>query len=594
VTPDRGPRRRTQQEQDALWGRPWQQTPEHLVRDMQRDVVCDFGWGRLVFAQTFDDPVDVLHLLRAEEEGKRDIGMYIRDPHVLVAQAPDEVFIDPSYTFRLSLHRYRPRREVIPGVIVRTMGDVSDAVEVNRIYTARDMVTAPPELMWSNHRTRTYSYLVAEDERTGDIVGTVTGIDHTLAFDDPDSGTSLWCLAVDPQTSLPGVGEALVRALIERYIGRGRDYLDLSVMYDNEPAITLYRKLGFRRVPVFSVKRKNRINEPLFAPSATTGLDELNPYARIIADEARQRGIRVEVLDPSWGELKLVHGGRRVITREALSELTTAVAMSRCDDKRIARRIFTEAGLTVARGMLATGDTPDTDLLAEVGELVVKPSRGEQGRGITVGVTTREELETAIGLAAALCPDVLLEERVEGQDLRVVVIGDDVVAAAVRQPATVIGNGRQRIRDLISAQSRRRSAATGGESVIPLDTTTETVVRDAGYELDDVLPDREHLAVRRTANLHTGGTINDVTAELHPALADAAIEASRALDLPVTGIDMMVPAVDEPNYVMIEANERPGLANHEPQPVAQRFIDLLFPATKAPPRGWRPEPRGGT
>ena len=70
-----------------------------------------------------------------------------------------------------------------------------------------------------------------------------------------------------------------------------------------------------------------------------------------------------------------------------------------------------------------------------------------------------------------------------------------------------------------------------------------------------------------------------MTPELHPELAQAAVAAARALSIPVTGLDLLVPRVDGPDYVIIEANERPGLANHEPQPTAERFIDLLFPLT---------------
>ncbi len=591
MSDDRPQRRRIAGERRRpLWTQPWTDAPDHLVRDMERGVSMECGWGRLIFAQTFEKPDDILQLLRAEEAGQRDIAMYVKDPHVLVASAPDELFIDPSYTYRLELHRYRPRREVIPGVLVRTIGEPSDAHEINRIYAARGMVTADPDLMWDNQRTRTFTYLVAEDGRTGQIIGTVTGIDHALAFGDPEGGASLWCLAVDPQSSAPGVGEALVRVLSERYIGRGRAHLDLSVMHDNSPAIRLYKKLGFRRIPVFAVKRKNVINEPLFVPEPEPDVAELNPYARIIADEARRRGIRVEVLDPHWGEMRLVHGGRRVVTRESLSELTTAVAMSRCDDKRITRRIVHEAGLNVPRGRLATSDSADAAFLEEVGQVVVKPARGEQGRGISVGVTDAEALAKAVATAQHYCPDVLIEECVDGDDLRRVVIGHEVVAAAVRRPATVIGTGRHTVRDLIKAHSRRREAATAGESTVPLDETTIDTVRSAGYELDDVLPEGEALQVRRTANLHTGGTIHDVTAELHPELAEAAVTASKALDIPVTGIDLIVPDVSGPDYAFIEANERPGLANHEPQPTAERFVDLLFPATRATPRPWHPAP----
>ena len=99
----------------------------------------------------------------------------------------------------------------------------------------------------------------------------------------------------------------------------------------------------------------------------------------------------------------------------------------------------------------------------------------------------------------------------------------------------------------------------------------------AGLTYDSVPERGAEIAVRKTANLHTGGTIHDVTAETHPTLISAAIEAARAIEIPVTGIDLMVKSPRKPDYVFIEANERPGLANHEPQPTAERFIDLLFP-----------------
>jgi GNAT-family acetyltransferase (TIGR03103 family) len=507
--------------------------------------------------------------------------MYPRDPQVLVGLAPDELFVDPSYTFRLDLHCYRPRRELIEGVFVRTVSSPADVRELERIHDRAGMVPADPATTWRNQRTRTVTHLVAEDRRTGGVVGTVTGVDHVLAFGDPEGGSSLWCLAVDPQSAPPGTGEALVRVLAERYAARGRAYLDLSVLHDNTGAIALYRKLGFRQVSAVVVKRKNSINAPLFV-GGPPGLGDLNPYARILADEALRRGVRVEVTDVASGEMRLSLGGRSVLTRESLSELTTAVAMSRCDDKRVTRRVLQGAGVRVARGAEVPGGdlTAALALLEEVGQVVVKPARGEQGRGITVGVQDPAALRRAVDVALRHCPDVLVEELVAGEDLRVVVIDHEVVAAAVRRPAEVVGDGHRDVTALVRETSRRRERATGGESRIPLDEVTAEVVAESGYAMGDVPPSGERLRVRRTANLHTGGTIEDVTARLHPDVAEAAIRASRAIDIPVTGLDFIVPDVDGPEHVFIEANERPGLANHEPRPTAQRFVDLLFPETR--------------
>ncbi|WP_245160290.1 N-acetylglutaminylglutamine synthetase [Blastococcus sp. CT_GayMR20] len=565
----------------AITSRSWKQPSQHQLRGMQTDVVLDLGWGRLVFGQTFGDLRGIVDALRAEEAGERDICIYPRDPHVLVGLAPDELFIDPSYTYRLDLYRYRPRSELIRGVFVRTVTSEVEMELINDIYALNGMVTGDTDVMWRNHRTRTFTYLVAEDRRTGKIVGTVTGVDHDLAFGDPEAGTSLWCLAVHAQDAPPGTGEALVRVLAERYVGRGRAYLDLSVMHDNAAAIALYRKLGFNRVAAVCVKRKNPINTSLYA-ARPPGLDDLNVYSRIIADEALRRGIRVEVTDPLSGEMRLSIGGRTVLTLESLSEFTTAVALSRCDDKRVTRRIMERAGVRVAKGTVACeGDlVAARALLAEVGEAVVKPARGEQGRGITVGVTDEAGLERAVAAALQFCPDVLVEELVPGEDLRVIVIDRQVVAAAVRRPAEILADGRHTVTELIRSTSIRRERATEGESRIPLDDITAEVVAEAGWGMDDVPPNGTRIRVRRTANLHTGGTIEDVTSRLHPDIADASVRAATALGIPVTGLDFLVPDLDGPDYVFIEANERPGLANHEPQPVVERFVDLLFPETR--------------
>jgi GNAT-family acetyltransferase (TIGR03103 family) len=556
-------------------------------------VVQDLGWGRLVFGQTFDDPEQFGTALRAEASGRRDIGMYLDAPHVFVALHPQEFFIDPSFTYRLNFAEfgeYQPPS--VPGVSVRRVNSIEDCAGINQIYVQCRMVPADVELMWNNSHSEPHMvYLVATDDETGKLVGTVTGIDHAQLFGDEENGSSLWCLAVDPTLSRPGVGGLLVRSLIEEFIRRGRSQMDLSVLHDNEGAIALYERMGFTRVPVLGIKRKNAINERLFAPvMAEEELAQLNPYARIIADEAIMRGIAVQVLDAEGGYLQLTHGGTSVVTRESLSELTNAIAMSRCDDKRVARKVVADVGIRVPQGMTATSTAEDHEFLEKVGSVVVKPARGEQGAGITVGVTKPDDLDRAIAFAAQHCPDVLLEERCEGEDLRIVVIGGKVIAAALRRPAEVVGSGTHTVRQLVEAQSRRRAAATHGESVIPLDDVTTDTVREAGWSLDDVLPANEHLVVRRTANLHTGGTIRDVTDDLNPLLAKVAVDAAYAIGIPVTGIDLIVPSVAGEEYAFIEANERPGLANHEPRPTAQAFVDLLFPRTAATPWAWQPDP----
>lgn len=537
----------------------------------------DCGWGRLIFAQTFDDAGELAAALREEAPEHRDIAVYVGDPHVLLAEAPQEIFLDPSHTFRLELSTYRSGRKQPRGFFVRRLTSEADARAVNRIYSSRGMVPVRPDFFWSNRDNRSITYLIAEDEQTGEVIGTVTGIDHIRAFSDPEQGSSLWCLAVDPQARHAGIGETLVRRLGEHFKARGNTFMDLSVLHDNEQAIALYEKLGFRRIPAFSVKRKNSINERLYA-SPLEAYDALNPYARLLVDEARRRGVHVEITDAEGGFFRLSHGGRSVHCRESLTELTSGVAMSICDDKAVTRRVVERAGIIVPEQMTAGEDEAALSAFLEKhGRVVVKPARGEQGRAVAVGLVTLDEVKAAIQAAREVCDRVLIEACFEGEDLRLVVIDFKLVAAAVRRPPHVVGDGRSTVRELIERLSRRRAAATGGESTIPVDAETERCLSMSDVMLDDVLEEGREIAVRKAANLHTGGSIHDVTEIVHPRLVEAAINAARAIDIPVVGIDLMVKSPTEPDYVFIEANERPGLANHEPQPTAERFIDLLFP-----------------
>ena len=539
--------------------------------------VVDCGWGKLIFANTFKDPKAVARELLDEGSGRRHIAMYVPDPHVILSTAPQALFLDPSHTYRLWLNQFPWRRGRTRGFTVRRLRTRGDGSGIHRVYEHRNMVPVEPQFVWKHRASKELSYIVAEDHVTGEIIGTATGLDHKQAYNDPENGSSLWCLAVDPQAPYPGIGEALVSYLAEHYQARGRNYMDLSVLHDNDQAIGLYTKLGFRRVPVFSVKRKNAINEPLFVPAGPER--DLNPYAQIIVDEALRRGIEVEILDAEEGYFRLSQGGRAITCRESLSDLTTAVAMSRCQDKRVTWRVLEPHGIRLPQQRVAGDADGNARFLERHGSVVVKPAVGEQGQGISVGVQNIEDLADAIRLARRYCERVLIEEYVQGEDLRLIVINYELVAAALRRPAAVVGNGRHTVGELIEKQSRRRRAATGGESRIPLDAETRRCVTAAGYDMEDVPPDGTEIQVRKTANLHTGGTIHDVTDQLHGSLADAAVTAARALEIPCVGLDFMVRQPDQPHYVFIEANERAGLANHEPQPTAERFIDLLFPLT---------------
>lgn len=543
-------------------------------------VSLQCGWGRLIFADSFPSPQSVADTILEERDDQRDIAIYVLDPHLLLNCEPQKIFLDPSNTYRLRFERYEPPQRPASGFTIRPLKHKEELDEICRIYSSLHMVPLDSEYVWQQRKASEFTYFVAVQQDSEQVLGVAMGVDHQACGPSMPNRCSLWALAVDPQAELPGVGKHLVHHLIQHYRALGREEMDISVMHDNTMAVRLYEKLNFERIFVFAAKRRNRINEKLFVGTPVPA--DYNPYASIIINEALRRGIAVEPIDPPRGHFRLRLGGRSVLCWESLSAMTSALAVIRTSDKQLSRELLNAAGLSTPDQLIAVNPKANLRFLNKHKSVVVKPLHGEQGKGISVDVRSEDGLSTAITKAKQFDDTVLIEQFVEGQDLRVIVIDNCVVAAAVRKPPVVIGTGEHSIRELIERLSRRRSAATGGESTIPIDDETERCLRNGGYTLDDVLEDQVVVPVRKTANLHTGGTIHDVTAQLHPDLAAACIKAAQAIEIPVVGLDLIVEAVDKPHYVFIEANERPGLANHEPQPTAEKFVDFLFPQSIAP------------
>ena len=557
------------------------------------DVVVDCGWGRLLFGQTFRSiPTELVDALRAEASGRRDIGLYLRDPHVLLAQAPQELFLDPSHTYRLSSTTDRPTAGRCPASRSGRWPRTQDAdARQPRSTCGAGMVPAAVDFVWRNQPRRPRSiYLVAEDDAHRRRDRHRHRHRSRAAFDDPEKRHVAVVPGGRPEPRRPGRRRgagALAGGASSSSRGRAA-YLDLSVLHDNEPAIALYEKLGFERVPVFARQAQERDQRAAVRRAEPRAIDDAQsvradhrrrgPAARHRGRGHRRRG-RLSSGSPT--------AGAPVATRESLSELTTAVAMSRCDDKAVTRRVVAERGLPGA-GAAATA-TFDDDDRGVPGRAWARSSSSRPGasraRASPSASPTPDELDRARGRGrAAICPDVLLESACDGRgpahrrDRR---RGRGRRASAGRR-----GHRRRRAhhpRADRGAEPPPRSAATGGESTIPLDDeTTRDVV--AGRRLRPRRRARRRaseLAVRKTANLHTGGTIHDVTDDAAPRRwSRPRWRRPTPSSIPVTGLDLIVPAVDGPEYVFIEANERPGLANHEPQPTAERFVDLLFPATQ--------------
>ena len=395
---------------------------------MGADVVLDLGWGRLVFGQTFRRPARHrrraaggggrrarhLHLpARPARAGRPGARRAVHRPvlHLPARPAPLPAAgrADPR-RLRAHGHLRRPRWSAINEIYARNGMVLGDA---------GDHVAQPPHAdlhlpgrRGPPHRRRSSARSPAS----------TTGWPSATRR----RGTSLWCLAVHAQDAPPGTGEALVRVLAERYVGRGRAYLDLSVMHDNEardhalPQARLHPGRGGLR-QAQEPDQHPAVRRPA---AGSGGAQPLRADHRRGGAAARASGWRSPT--PSAARCGCRSAAGRVLTRESLSEFTTAVAMSRCDDKRVTRRIMERAGVRVRPGRAGRARASSTAAPRAA-------ARGRRGRGQArprrAGAGHHRRRPRRRGRSSGrwrsrlqFCPDVLVEELVDGDDLRVVVI----------------------------------------------------------------------------------------------------------------------------------------------------------------------------
>lgn len=316
----------------------------------------------------------------------------------------------------------------------------------------------------------------------------------------------------------------------------------------------------------------------------------LGPTTRSLVHEADRRGIPWERLDDA-SLILLGQGRHQRRVRASCSDLTSSIATGIASDKGLTKTLLDQAGLRVPKGELVRTAQEACAAAERIGyPVVTKPLDANHGRGVSMHLSSREQVLWGFEQACAHSRTVIVEQLFVGADHRILVIGGEVVAVAERVPAHVVGNGTSSVHDLIAAMNRdpRRGAGhCSSMTRIGVDAAVVHTLQRAGFCLASVPASGQTVVLRSTANLSTGGIAIDRTEEIHPENAMMARRAAQIVGLDVAGIDFICPdigtSVLESGGGIIEVNAGPGFRMHlepfqgRPRNVARPVLELLFP-----------------
>jgi cyanophycin synthetase len=316
----------------------------------------------------------------------------------------------------------------------------------------------------------------------------------------------------------------------------------------------------------------------------------LGPSTGCIVEEAAKRGIPYIRLN-KHSLVQLGYGVHQKRIRATIASTTGNIAVDIACDKEETKNLLEAAEIPVPSGTVIRSEAGLKDAIDKYGyPLVIKPIDGNHGKGNTTNITTWEQAVTALEAAQKYGRSAIVERFITGFDFRILVINYKFICAALRTPASVVGDGTNTIQYLIDETNKDPRRGYGHEKVltqITIDQFTQKMLDEKGYSLETVPAKDELVLLKPTANLSTGGTSNDVTDEVHPANIVMCERIAKIIGLDICGIDIMAKdlrtPVKENGGAILEVNAAPGFRMHIepaeglPRNVAEPVIDMLFP-----------------
>ncbi|MEO0045106.1 MAG: Cyanophycin synthetase [Bacteroidota bacterium] len=319
----------------------------------------------------------------------------------------------------------------------------------------------------------------------------------------------------------------------------------------------------------------------------------LGPSTGSIVDEAVARDIPWIRLGTN-SLVQLGYGVNQMRFQATITCKTSSIAVDIACNKEQTKRMLDLASIPVANGGICVDEVDLETTIKKIGyPIVIKPLDGNHGKGASINVVTWEDAVAGLEYAQKYSRRVIVEKFITGFDFRVLVIDNKLVAAAKREPAHVVGNGKDSIQTLIEETNKDPRRGYGHENVltqIDVDRDTLDLLEKLNYTVDSVPKNGEIVYLKSTANLSTGGTSIDVTDMMHPENIFLCERISRVIGLDICGVDIMAENLTQPlkenGGCILEVNAAPGFRMHLapseglPRNVAAPVIDMLYPPGK--------------
>ncbi len=297
--------------------------------------------------------------------------------------------------------------------------------------------------------------------------------------------------------------------------------------------------------------------------------EEIGPSTNAICKAAKVYGLPVMEIDES-GIYQIGYGKSLRRIEATISENTKCLAVDIACNKLLTKKILSYQNIPVPEGDKVFNII---DLLRKaelIGyPVVLKPQSGNKGKKVILNLKNEEQLVKAYEFIAETENEIIIEKFYEGNDYRVCVVNNKVVAVSKRIKPSIIGDGKNTVKELIQMINKNPMRGENHEkplSKIKIDEELVNILQKNNIELTYIPKKDEKIILRDNANLSTGATAIDCTNEICAENIDYCLRAANAIGLDICGIDICTEDISKSlnsnNGVIIEVNAAPGIRMH--------------------------------
>lgn len=294
---------------------------------------------------------------------------------------------------------------------------------------------------------------------------------------------------------------------------------------------------------------------------STPKRDLLKVSSRALYDEFCRRNIEIEIIDASLSfmEYKDKNDRKRLLfstCSDKSSAAGVAIARNKLRTAVIARRL----GIPIPAYQVCSNISEAKEFLRVHKNIVIKPISNGRGNGVTTNIDTAEKLNVALAYCKKFGSKVIAQEHFEGDDIRILIAGNNFVSAVLRKPACVVGDGVSTVEELIILENnsgKRHSKSMSAFEFIK----TSSAKRYLGDDYQSVPKDGIEIRVMGPANVSLGGSVHEFSSEVTESMIYDAEKITKKLGLGLCGVDLMWDRVAD-RYALIEINGVPGINMH--------------------------------